>query len=132
SDRNLDWYAFRNDVSYGHGNGSSGGEFDPIEDKEWIEMQGDFDECDVPGYLYNDGFPTFFLWDGNGTAYKKVVRDHLKEIKKKDKEAKKKAVEEKKQKMIRQHELKQSILKKLTPEEASIIVFVDEAKVRRG
>ena len=112
SGRIMEWWAFQNDVSYGHGNGSSGGEFDPLEDKEWIEIQGEYTLCKIPGYLYNSGFPTSFLWED----YKSIVTKHLEEIAEKSK-----SVSESRKK--RTAELKRSVRRKLTKEELSIIYF---------
>lgn len=112
SGRNIDWYAFQNDVSYGRGNGSSGGSFDPDTDKETIDLQGEFDHCDYDGYEYNEGFPTSFLW----TDYKPIVEKHYKDAK--AKHAKKKVAKRKKH-----DELVSSIKKKLTVEELKIVSF---------
>ncbi len=128
SRRGLDWWAFRNDVSYGHGNGSSGGEFDPQEDVEWIEIGGEADYCDLPGYLYNDGFPTSFLWED----YKPIVKAHLAEIKKKHKEAE--AIRKKNEKLLKTNYTKMvaSIKGKLTKEELSIIKFKTKKELSSG
>ncbi len=83
SKRKLEWWAFQNDMSYGHGNGSSGGEFDPVNDAAEITIIGENEWCQIPGYLYNDGFPTSFLYED----YKSIVKEHLKDIKKAHKAA---------------------------------------------
>jgi hypothetical protein len=120
SNREIDWWSFRNDISYGHGNGSSGGEFDPVNDNDWIDITGDVENCNLPGYLYNDGFPTEFLWEN----YKKVVKAHLKECRKREKEES----AAKQQSNDRYVELVASIKKKLTAEELKVIRFKYKAK----
>lgn len=84
SERHLDWWAFRNDLSLGHGDGSTGGYFDPAHDSEFIEITGDrsefvttvgdYETYDNPHYKYNEGFPTELLWDDNWQA---TVDQHI-------------------------------------------------------
>lgn len=78
SGRNLDWWAFRNDRSLGHGNGSTGGEFDPVEDAEFIEIIGHNCRIDDDFYEYDEGFPTELLW----SDWKSVVDAHIAKWKK--------------------------------------------------
>ena len=61
SKRTMTWWAFKNDVDLDN-RGSTGGEFDPNTDGEWITIIGDSTRLNKDGYLYNDGFPTEFLW----------------------------------------------------------------------
>lgn len=64
--RKLSWYAFQNDDScYNNsGDGSDGGEFDPIVDKENIYFQGDYGDSKYKyaNDVYENGFPTKLLW----------------------------------------------------------------------
>jgi hypothetical protein len=118
SKRKLDWYAFRNDVSYGRGNGSSGGEFDPIVDKDFIEFIGEYQQEEEEFDPFAEGFPTEFLWSEN---YPELVRKGLAEGKKKkeqvrQREAKKEADLKKRMELARA-----SIKKKLTSEELKYI-----------
>jgi hypothetical protein len=62
SNRKLKWYAFDNDIELGDGDGSTGGQFDPIQYKEWISIIGEFSGKSDDYYKYDDGFPTRFLW----------------------------------------------------------------------
>lgn len=78
ANRKLDWWAFSNDVSYGHGDGSSGGNFDPDNDDKFIEIIGDNSKFNAPHYEYNDGFPTELLWTDN---WMEVVEAHTKRAK---------------------------------------------------
>jgi hypothetical protein len=115
SGRKLYWWAFSNDVSLGHGNGSTGGEFDPATDKDFIDIEGENKWLDNEFYEYNEGFPTRFLWED----YRTEVTNHVEDtIKKKKEDAIKKNNETHAKK-----ELVESIKKKLTPEELEIIHF---------
>lgn len=122
SKRKLHWYAFSNDVELGHGNGSTGEEFDPVIYKDWIEMTGECDYVDNEFYEYNDGFPTSFLWTEDGVWQKEVLNnfeDSIKKTKlKKDTEKVKR--EEKKKKRL---EIMKIIKGKLSKEELKYITF---------
>lgn len=115
SSRKMTWWAFSNDVSYGHGNGSSGGSFDPEVDQSFINIEGEASWHDSELYEYNDGFPTNFLW----IDYQKEVKKHLKNITKATvvKET------EKKKKLGNFKKLVKSIKSKLTKEELQLVVF---------
>ncbi len=119
SGRKLDWYAFQNDVSYGRGNGSSGGEFDPETDMKEIMLKGEFTDVKdglYDHYDYHYSFPTEFLWLEN---YKEIVFKHLEECKTKseNKKNKQKKVKEDKGRLVN------SIKSKLTPEELKVVQF---------
>lgn len=124
SGRKLEWWAFRNDVSYGRGNGSSGGEFDPEEDKEFIEIIGNYSDSKFPSgtntpYQYDEGFPTELLWDEN---WKETVRKNIQDSKdalEKFKQQKKEKAALRKQKDA---EMTATIKAKLTPEEVKFLV----------
>ncbi|MCK9463039.1 MAG: hypothetical protein M0R80_25735 [Proteobacteria bacterium] len=114
----LDWWAFRNDMSYGHGNGSSGGEFDPETDKEFIEITGDrsyVDDCP-----FNEGFPTEYLWMEN---YRDVVVEEIEKAEKKAKEAKAKKKLTKAESAAKRKEIQDQIRTKLSKEELKHIQF---------
>lgn len=115
SGRKLDWWAFSNDVSYGHGNGSSGGTFDPQNDAEFIDIGGENSYSESDDYLYNDGFPTRFLWED----YKQEVVKHVEDCKK----LKKAAAEKRKEAAAQKKALVESIKKKLTKEELKLVSF---------
>lgn len=117
SGRNIDWWAFQNDRSFGHGNGSSGGEFDPENDSEWITIIGDVSCCDIPDYAYDDGFPTSFLWDD----YRKIHKDHMTTIKEAEQKRKTTTKSKKEDKKKRDGELMESIKGKLTEEEWKLV-----------
>ena len=120
SKRKLEWWAFRNDRSLGHGNGSTGGEFDPDEDMDFIEIIGENSTSRNNFYSMNEGFITELLWDED---YKTTVREIIardNQAEKDDKEKKKNKNTEKKQK---KEEIIASIQAKLTPEELKFITF---------
>jgi hypothetical protein len=75
SGRKLDWYAFQNDVDLGRGNGSTGGQFDPKTDSEFIELGGEYSRRDVDGDFQN-GFPTRFLWTED-SVWQQEVLSHI-------------------------------------------------------
>ena len=114
----LDWYAFQNDVSYGHGDGSSGGHFDPDVDKEFIELGGEYEIREDDFYQYSNGFPTELLWADD---YKSIVTEHIKWANEQVKLQNQKTKETvKTRKQIREKLLK-SIKTKLTSEEIKVI-----------
>lgn len=121
SKRRLDWYAFQNDVYDGHGNGSSGGAFDPVADAEYIEFTGEFGRIyENDYYPYNEGFPTRFLWEVN---YQDEVEFTIKDAEFKNDSKK----DDKKQKRLalkaKREELSKSIKSKLTKEELKCVTF---------
>ena len=103
----CEWYAFRNDRELGHGDGSTGGCFNPRADKQFIEILGE--KKDVDYCPYNEGFPTNLLWAEN---WKEIV---IKEIEK----AEKKQITDSSKKEIIQKKIKS----KLTKEELKHIQF---------
>jgi hypothetical protein len=111
SHRTLDWWAFSNDVYDGEGNGSSGGEFNPEHDKEWIEIIGE-STCISGSYLFNDGFPTDYLWAEN---YQKLVKKEIALAEENDKKQKQKVKKKKEDKATKKV--------KLTPEALKCIKF---------
>lgn len=119
SKRKLDWWAFSNDVSLGRGNGSTGGNFDPENDAEFIEITGEnsFHKSDF--YEYNGGFPTSFLWED----YETIVAQHLKDVEKKEKEKKQKEVKKTMDKKAVVETLKSKLKSILTKEEFKLISF---------
>ena len=117
SNRKLDWWAFQNDVSYGRGDGSSGGNFDPATDSEFIEIEGDNSHASNEFYEYNDGFPTRFLWED----YQTEVKNHLVECRIKLAAKKTQVANKIEAKKARKLALWQSIQQKLTSEELKII-----------
>ena len=123
SKRKCEWYAFGNDVELERGNGSTGGEFDPIEYKEWIEMTGEYDREYNGYYDYDDGFPTRFLWTDGDIWQKEVLKNIedgiTKANLKKDNDNKKR--EEKK---IKQKQMEEVIRNKLTKGELKYIKFI--------
>lgn len=119
SGRELDWWAFQNDVSYGHGNGSSGGEFDPVADAELIEIHGENTYLDLDKYEYNEGFPTSFLW----TDYETIVKEHVKAVKAFHSKKKEQKATAREQRKLKRAEVMESVKKKLTKEELKFIKF---------
>jgi hypothetical protein len=115
----MDWWAFSNDVSYGDGNGSSGGSFDPEADQSFINIEGEYTWHNSTLYEYNEGFPTNFLW----TDYQKEVKKHLKDVIAKEKQNRQKKQEEKKKKLANFNKLIKSIKSKLTQEELRLVMF---------
>jgi predicted metalloprotease len=120
SKRRLNWYAFRNDVPYGHGNGSSGGEFDPITDKEFIKLRGDFQINDALE-PFGEGFPTEFLWSEN---YPELVKKAMAEGKKEKRRQQIKAAKNKSDLQKKIELARASIRQKLTSEELKYIEFL--------
>lgn len=80
----LKWWAFDNDVEYGDGNGSSGGEFDPNLYKDWVGITGAW-----RGKLYRFeyGFPTNLLYDDN---FSKTIKNAIEEDKRLESDRKEK------------------------------------------
>lgn len=117
SKRKLDWYAFQNDVSYGHGNGSSGGEFNPETDSEFIEFIGEFSHSSNEFYEYNYGFPTRFLWED----YQKEVKQHLLDIVVKSEQVKVVKPQKNSGLLLRKAKLKEKLASFLTPEELKMV-----------
>lgn len=122
SGRNLGWYAFENDVSYGRGNGSSGGNFDYNNDKDFIEFVGEYSSFgDVSDfYQYESGFPTRFLWEED---YQSEVINHITEAKALAEAAFLARKAKKQEKKDRQKTIRASIESKLTKEELSFITW---------
>lgn len=120
SKRKLDWWAFSNDVEYGNGNGSSGGEFDPETDFEFIEIIGNTSLCPNPFYPFNDGFPTEYLWLEN---YQDLVKKEIAEAEKKWEEDKGKKLKQKQDRAVKKKDVIAQIKSKLTPEELKYVKF---------
>lgn len=82
----LDWWSFSNDENaYNNdGNGSDGGEFDPVEYKEWISIIGEWTGDLGP---FESGFPTEFLYSTD--MYDKIIDEYEKDKVKKLEKAKK-------------------------------------------
>lgn len=119
SNRQLDWWTFDNDVSYGHGGGFSGGEFDPVEYKEWIEITGEYELLYKNKYYpYNNGFPTELLWN---TDWKETVEENIKESFHKHSESKLSLKIKREETKIKNKKLIESIRQKLTKEELKLI-----------
>lgn len=120
SGANLDWWAFDNDQQLGGGNGSTGGEFDLIKYKDFIQIIGQntiWKQYDNP---YNQGFPTELLWDNDwrNTIFKKINKSL--EIA----AAKKKSDKQKREKRNKKRpEIKKIIQSKLTKKELKYIKF---------
>jgi hypothetical protein len=108
----MEWWAFSNDMSYGRGDGSDGGSFDPKGDAEFIELTGEYQSCGLLGYEYEEGFPTRFLWE----EYEKTVVDHIAKCH----EATDKKTSASKSVVAA---LRESIRAKLTPEEMKGIIW---------
>jgi hypothetical protein len=123
SGRRLVWYAFLNDVELGRGNGSTGGEFNPATDSEFIELIGEYSELDNHYYEYNNGFPTRFLWTEDD-VWQAEVLTNINQSKEKKKIDKNKQVslqvieKEKKRKIITE------IKSKLSKEELKYVKFI--------
>lgn len=122
SSRNLGWWAFSNDVELGDGNGSTGGEFDPETDKEFIEVMGDFTTRDEEEYLFNEGFPTRFLWTDD-SEWKNEVLKNIEECYAKHALAKEKAKQDREQAELKRKETIKIIKSKLTKEELKYVQF---------
>ena len=101
-DAYLDWYSFSNDErAYNNdGNGSDGGEFDPIEYKNWISIIGKWKGDLGP---FESGFPTEFLYSMD--RYDKIIDEY-----EKDKASKKSKAKESRQKAS----TKKNVLKELS------------------
>jgi len=84
--KKLYWWAFRNDVELGRGDGSTGGEFDPSADKKFIEIIGEASCSQNPFCPFEEGFPTEYLWND----YKELVMKEFEVAKEKYGEKKKK------------------------------------------
>ena len=115
----LDWWAFQNDASFGHGDGSTGGFFNPETDLEFIEIVGERGSSRWPNFEYEDGFPTEFLWSN----YEPVVLGHIEECKRKageEVDKKKSAAVELKN---RKDALKEKLKNILSKEELKLISF---------
>ena len=117
SKRKLEWWAFENDVDLGHGNGSTGGEFDPKEYRDFITIIGDVTRS---GSEYDDGFPTRFLWqdDFEEEVVRSLEADKVEQLN--EKQLAKQKREELK---IRKEKFKTIIKSKLTKEEFKYITF---------
>jgi hypothetical protein len=111
SDRKMIWWDFE-----GH---EDGGNFDPHVNQDDIEITGDFSECGLIGYEYNNGFPTELLW----SDYKSVIEAHIEKAKKDTEEHKKKQLEKRNLRKIDKVGLIKQIKAKLTPEELKIVKF---------
>jgi len=120
SKRKINWWAFSNDVELGNGNGSTGGSFDPVKDKEWITIIGEFKRFYDGIYPYDDGFPTELLWDMNWEHT--IDNEVLKAKKLQAAEATKKAADKAKQ-ATRRALIISGIRTKLTKEELKYINF---------
>ncbi len=114
----LKWWAFDNDVELGHGNGSTGGEFDLNEYLDWICIIGENTlNNDSP---YYDGFPTKLLYNDN---WREIVEKEI--LKSKEDKVKQKAIDKQKREEKKKNRLwlKEQIQSKLTKEELKIIKF---------
>ena len=110
SKRKLEWYAFSNDVEYGNGNGSSGGEFDPILYSKYIDLIGEYPAWYDGNYDYDDGFPTELLWDAD---WQTTIKNHTALAKKAIEEKKNKTVLAKAEKTAKDKLMKQKVKDKL-------------------
>jgi hypothetical protein len=122
SNRKLHWYSFSNDVET-PGGGSTGGDYDPKADSEFIELIGDFSKrTEDRIYKFNYGFPTRFLWMENSDIEKEVIlnlgessagikveRNRVKQQKSLDKEHRSKIIKQ--------------IRSKLSPAELKFVTF---------
>lgn len=122
SGRKIEWWAFQNDVSLGDGDGSTGGEYDPATDSEFIELIGEWDANLERDGDFAVGFPTRFLWTEDIVWQAEVInrtKDNVKKIKQERKKAKsrREALKKERQAAIA------SIKKKLTKEELKHISF---------
>jgi hypothetical protein len=117
SGRKLDWWAFENDVDLGNGNGSTGGEFDPESDRDFITIIGDVTRNDSE---YDDGFPTRFLWEDD---WEKEVVQSLEADKKEKLKAKQSAKQKREDLKIERNINIRLIKAKLTKEELKYITF---------
>jgi hypothetical protein len=110
SKRKLEWYAFSNDVEYGDGDGSSGGEFDPSLYSKYIDLIGEYQTWYDGNYDYDDGFPTELLWDVN---WQTTIKNHTSLAKKAIEEKKNKTVLAKEEKTEKDKLMKQKVKDKL-------------------
>lgn len=123
SGRKLVWYAFLNDVELGSGNGSTGGEFNPSTDSEFIELIGEYSKFDNDYYKYNEGFPTRFLWTED-VVWQAEVLKNIEESKEKKKTDKAKKVVEKVTEKEKRIKTITEIKSKLSKEELKYVKFV--------
>lgn len=120
SNRKLEWWAFSNDLSLGHGNGSTGGNFDPVNDKEFIRIDGENHRINDGFYPFDGGFPTEYLWNED---YEGLIDDEIKKAEKQKKEFVEKN-ENKKEDKEKQKKIKiDAIKQKLTKEELKFVKF---------
>lgn len=117
SGREMKWWAFSNDVYDGDGNGSSGGEFDPFWNKEFIGIIGECSDVDNDFYEYHTGFPTNLLYSEN---FKDEVIAHIEKAKK-AKEVRKLTERKPKGRKVKVEEMMKSIRSKVTEEEWKLI-----------
>ncbi len=123
----YNWFAYSNDIEYGDGNGSSGGEFDINKYKNFISLTGDFNFKDKYSrnnlniaFPFQKGFPTYLITLENPEKeIEKILYEYYdkceKEIQKNnDTESKKK---------LKKEEIISAIKKKLTIEELKYIKF---------
>jgi len=120
STRKLHWWAFRNDVDLGSGNGSTGGNFDPKKDHEFIHIIGDRKNINSDSYPYNDGFPTDLLTTPN---WDKIIDKAISEWKKERTVEVATAKSIAMAKKANYAKLKASVKHKLTKDELKVITF---------
>lgn len=122
----LEWWAFKNDIEYANGNGSSGGYFDPETCMNFIELTGDWDEDNIGDvnvgvyYLYESGFPTEFLWTKDN-VWMDIVKKEIEETKKLILEKKDQIRTIRKSRKEKHLDLARSIKEKLTRDELKFI-----------
>jgi hypothetical protein len=80
SGRKINWYSFNNDSPPFDTGETTGGSFDIRIHKDFISLVGEFDKIGH-GHLYDNGFPTEFLYESNEKWNKKVL-DDLQRVKK--------------------------------------------------
>ena len=122
SKRKMHWWAFSNDVELRSGDGSTGGEFDPEEYKDFIRIIGDIDEICDGYYAYDNEFPTYFLWMED-EEWQKEVLENIKESANKIKLEKEKNKRKREERKRKQAEMMVVIKNKLTKEELKYIKF---------
>lgn len=74
SNRKLIWWSFRNDKKSLNFEATDGGNFDPIKDRFFVKIKGDFSKVKDKKYPYNKGFPTNLIWNKNWKAKIKKVK----------------------------------------------------------
>jgi hypothetical protein len=120
----FNWYAYSNDIEYGNGNGSSGGEFDIREYGEYISFKGEYafkyNTINSSAFPFFEGFPTYLITlENHEEEIDKLLEKYysvcLSEVAKK---LQKREAEE-----IKKAEVISTIKAKLTKEELKYIKF---------